>query len=92
MTQGSLGSIRVIDATQMLAGPMAGTRLGDLGADVVKIEAPGTGEFNRTHGFGDKQSNGEMTTFLAMNRNKRSLALNLKAPAGRDVLLELAAK
>lgn len=92
MTTGSLSSLRVIDATQMLAGPMAGTRLGDLGADVIKVEAPGTGEFNRTHGFGDKQSNGEMTTFLAMNRNKRSLALNLKADSGREVLLKLAAE
>ena len=92
MPQGSLDAIRVIDATQMLAGPMAGTRLGDLGADVIKVEAPGNGEFNRTHGFGDKRAHGEMTTFLAMNRNKRSLALNLKDAAGKDVLLKLAAE
>lgn len=90
MTTGALAGIRVIDATQMLAGPMAGTRLGDLGADVVKVEPPVTGEFNRTHGFGDSRANGEMTTFLAMNRNKRSLAVDLKSPEGLSVLHELA--
>lgn len=74
----------------MLAGPMAGTRLGDLGADVIKIEPPVSGEFNRTHGFGDARANGEMTTFLAMNRNKRSLAVNLKSDEGIQVMYELA--
>jgi len=90
VNNGALSDIRVIDATQMLAGPMAGTRLGDLGADVVKIEPPTGGEFNRTHGFGDSRANGEMTTFLAMNRNKRSLALDLKTEQGVEVLYELA--
>lgn len=89
MNDGALAGIRVIDATQMLAGPMAGTRLGDLGADVIKVEPPGSGEFNRTHGFGDARANGEMTTFLAMNRNKRSLAVDLKSPAGQEVIHEL---
>jgi len=88
--EGALAGIRVIDATQMLAGPMAGTRLGDLGADVIKVEPPTSGEFNRTHGFADARANGEMTTYLAMNRNKRSLAIDLKAPEGRAVIHELA--
>jgi crotonobetainyl-CoA:carnitine CoA-transferase CaiB-like acyl-CoA transferase len=90
MTDGALSGIRVIDATQMLAGPMAGTRLGDLGADVIKVESPASGEFNRTHGFGDSRANDEMTTFLAMNRNKRSLAIDLKSPEGLEVLYQLA--
>lgn len=90
MTDGALADIRVIDATQMLAGPMAGTRLGDLGADVIKVEPPEHGEFNRTHGFGDSRANGEMTTFLAMNRNKRSLAVNLKHSDGLAALHLLA--
>ncbi len=70
---GALDGVRVLDATQMLAGPLAATRLGDLGADVIKLEPPATGEFNRTHGFDDIRVHGEMSTFLAVNRNKRSL-------------------
>jgi len=88
---GALDGIRVLDATQMLAGPIAGMRLGDLGADVIKIEPPGTGEFNRTHGFADVDLNGEMTTFLALNRNKRSAALDLKSPQGLAALQALVA-
>jgi crotonobetainyl-CoA:carnitine CoA-transferase CaiB-like acyl-CoA transferase len=89
MTDGALENLRVIDATQMLAGPLAGTRLGDLGADVIKVEPPGAGEFNRTRGFDDQMSNGEMTTFLAVNRNKRSLAIDLKNSHGKEVIHEL---
>lgn len=92
MTHGALEKLRVIDATQMLAGPLAGTRLGDLGADVIKIEPPGQGEFNRTRGFDDEMSNGEMTTFLAVNRNKKSLAIDLKNPDGQSVIHELVKK
>lgn len=87
---GALDGLVVLDATQMLAGPLAATRLGDLGADVIKLEPPGRGEFNRTHGFEDVRVAGEMTTFLAVNRNKRSLALDLKHPDARAVLLRLA--
>jgi crotonobetainyl-CoA:carnitine CoA-transferase CaiB-like acyl-CoA transferase len=86
---GALDGLVVLDATQMLAGPLAATRLGDLGADVIKLEPPGSGEFNRTHGFEDLRVDGEMTTFLAVNRNKRSLALDLKRPEARDVLHRL---
>lgn len=88
-TAGALDGVRVLDATQMLAGPLAATRLGDLGADVIKIESPNGGEFNRTHGFDDIRVHGEMTTFLAVNRNKRSLAINLKDPAAREVIEDL---
>lgn len=88
---GALAGLRVLDATQMLAGPIAGMRLGDLGADVIKVEPPAIGEFNRTHGFADVDLHGEMTTFLALNRNKRSVALNLKDPDGRQALCDLVA-
>lgn len=88
-TPGALEGIRVLDATQMLAGPLAATRLGDLGADVIKIESPRGGEFNRTHGFDDIRVHGEMTTFLAVNRNKRSLAVDLKDPASRPIIEDL---
>ena len=87
--RGALDGITVLDCTQMLAGPLAGLRLGDLGADVLKIEAPGTGEFNRTHGFEDITAAGEMTTFLALNRNKRSVVIDLKKPDGLAVMHDL---
>jgi crotonobetainyl-CoA:carnitine CoA-transferase CaiB-like acyl-CoA transferase len=73
----------------MLAGPLAGTRLGDLGADVIKIESPTGGEYNRKFGFEDKMSNGEMTTFLSVNRNKRSLAIDLKSTLGRQTIHDM---
>ena len=87
--RGALEGLVVLDATQMLAGPLAAMRLGDLGADVVKVEPP-MGEFNRTHGFEDLTVGGEMTTFLAVNRNKRSLAIDLKSPDGLATFLDLA--
>lgn len=87
--EGALRGIRVLDATQMLAGPLAATRLGDLGADVIKVEPPG-GEFNRTHGFEDIRVEGEMSTFLAVNRNKRSFCVDLKSPDGLASFLDLA--
>lgn len=88
-TPGALDGLRVLDATQMLAGPLAATRLGDLGADVIKIEPPVKGEFNRTHGFEDVRIHGEMSTFVAVNRNKRSLAIDLKNPDALPVIDDL---
>ena len=81
-TPGALDGIRVVDASQMLAGPICGMRLGDLGADVIKLEPPGTGEHNRTHGFGPLRIGGETPTFLGLNRNKRSISLDLKHADG----------
>lgn len=86
---GALAGIRVLDATQMLAGPLAATRLGDLGADVIKLEPPVYGEFNRTHGFEDVRIHGEMSTFTAVNRNKRSFAIDLKNPQSQEVVNDL---
>ena len=78
---GALAGYRIIDLTQMLAGPICGMRLGDLGADVVKVEPPASGEFTRTHSLAGAYVNGEATTFLALNRNKRSVAIDLKHPS-----------
>ncbi|MBO0804614.1 MAG: CoA transferase [Nocardiopsaceae bacterium] len=86
----SLSGIRVIDVTMSVAGPFATQILGDLGADVIKVERPGTGDDTRSWGppfWGE-----EATTFLALNRNKRSLALDLKAPAGREAFRRLVAR
>jgi crotonobetainyl-CoA:carnitine CoA-transferase CaiB-like acyl-CoA transferase len=76
----------------MLAGPIAGMRLADLGADVIKVEPPASGEFNRTHGYAGVNIAGHMTTFLALNRNKRSLTIDLKSEAGRELFYALVRK
>lgn len=87
----ALDGIRVLDFTQMMLGPFATQLLGDLGADVIKVERPGTGEWERGLKFADKLVAGESAAFLAMNRNKRSVAVDLKSPDGRDAILRLAA-
>lgn len=86
----SLNDVRVIDASQVLAGPFAAMLLGDLGADVIKVE-PVNGEATR-RSFGTKAAWGETPGFLAVNRNKRSIALDLKSDRGRDIFHQLAAK
>lgn len=83
-----LAGLRVIDASQMLAGPICGMRLGDLGADVIKLESP-AGEWTRSHGFANAEVGGESTAVLGLNRNKRSLTLNLKDPDGLKLLHRL---
>ena len=84
-----LAGVRVLDISQVMAGPYACMLLGDLGADVVKIEPPGGGDQTRG-AMGFKMKGPDSLGFLNMNRNKRSVTLNLKSPAGRDVLLRLA--
>ncbi len=83
-----LEGLRVADFSQGVAGPYCAMLLGDLGADVVKIE-PLRGDWARTMG---SRVRGESTTFLSVNRNKRSLCLDLKAPEGRRIAERLAAR
>jgi crotonobetainyl-CoA:carnitine CoA-transferase CaiB-like acyl-CoA transferase len=86
----ALEGIRVLDFTQMMMGPWATQFLGDMGADVIKIERPGVGEWERgLRAMGDLLD-GQSPFFLAMNRNKRSVAIDLKHPRARDVVLRLA--
>lgn len=82
-----LTGIRVLDLTQLLPGPYCTMILGDLGAEVVKVEPPRGGDPMRRV---PPWVGGESAAFLAVNRNKRSLAVNLKRPEGREVLLRLA--
>ena len=96
MTQppkGLLDGIRVIDLTRVLAGPYCTMILGDLGADVIKIEAPGRGDDTRHWGppFTDAPDGqqGESAYFLSANRNKRSMTLNLKSEKGITILKDL---
>jgi crotonobetainyl-CoA:carnitine CoA-transferase CaiB-like acyl-CoA transferase len=89
-TAGPLGHVKVLDFTQLLQGPMATQILADLGADVIKFEKPG-GEWMRHWGIGASTTHGEMDSFLAFNRNKRSVAVDLKDPEAIAAILDLAA-
>src|SRR6188472_4685347 len=81
-----LDDLRVIDLTRVLAGPFCTMLLGDMGADVIKIEEPELGDDTRGWApFID----GVSSYFLSVNRNKRSVALDLKSPAGAEVLTRL---
>jgi crotonobetainyl-CoA:carnitine CoA-transferase CaiB-like acyl-CoA transferase len=87
---GPLHGIRVIDLTQFVLGPYATQTLGDLGADVIKVEDPSTGDRQRNQGKAPKSQNmGPL--FVALNRNKRSVALDLKTEEGKAQLKKLAA-
>src|ERR687885_809798 len=85
-----LSGVRVLDLTRVLAGPLCTMILGDLGADVIKVERPGLGD--DTRGWGPPfDERGESAYFLSVNRNKRSLAADLDDPADQALLARLAA-
>ena len=84
----ALDGVRVLDLTRALAGPYCTMMLGDYGADVVKIEIPGTGD--DTRGWGPPYIGDQSAYFLSINRNKRSITLNLRNPKGRDVFMDMA--
>lgn len=83
-----LKDIRVLDCSIAMAGPFAAQRLGDMGADVIKVE-PTSGEWQRHASAGGATGNRINVSFLSLNRNKRSLAIDLKSPEGKAVLLDL---
>src|SRR5690349_15326613 len=85
-----LDGVRVLDLTRALAGPFCSQMLGDMGADVLKVEQPGVGDNAR--GWGPPFQGGESSYFLSVNRNKRSLALNLRDERGAEVLRRLVAR
>ena len=84
----ALGHLKVVDLTRTLAGPFCTMMLGDMGADVVKIEEPQHGDETRSW---TPFWNGESTQFLSFNRNKRSLSINLREPEAVEIVLALAA-
>lgn len=81
--------VRVLDLTRVLAGPYCAMLLGDMGAEVIKVEEPGKGD--DTRGW-PPFAGGESTYFMSVNRNKKSITVNLKAPEGREILKRLARK
>jgi crotonobetainyl-CoA:carnitine CoA-transferase CaiB-like acyl-CoA transferase len=83
---GALAGLRVLDMSRVLAGPFCCMMLGDHGADVVKVEPP---EGDETRTWGPPFVDGESTYYLSINRNKRSIALNLSTPQGQDVIRRL---
>ena len=87
MNQGPLAGIRVLDIATMLAGPYAATLLGDLGADVIKVESH-YGDDSRHLG---PRCQDQRTSYLSLNRNKRAIVLDLREQQARDVFAKLAA-
>jgi crotonobetainyl-CoA:carnitine CoA-transferase CaiB-like acyl-CoA transferase len=96
MSAGALAGLKVLDLSRVLAGPWASQLLGDLGADVIKIEKPGTGDDTRAWGppwlaDGAGQATTDAAYFLCTNRNKRSLTVDITKPEGQAIVRELAA-
>src|SRR4028118_1914075 len=91
MTDRALSHITILDFSHLLQGPFATQLLADAGANVIKVERPGKGDLFRSLTFRNKWVGGsESPNFLAWNRNKRSLALNLKSPEAREIIMEMA--
>lgn len=90
MLENVLAGLRVIDLTQNVAGPFCTQILGDMGADVIKVERPGRGDDTRD--WRPPEIGDQSSTFLALNRNKRSICLDINSKEGLDILRELAAK
>ncbi len=87
--KGVLSGIRVLDLSRVMSGPFCTSMLADLGAEVIKIEMPEVGDEGRSFG---PYRDGESTYFMMLNRNKKSVTVNMKAPEGRDVVRALIPK
>src|SRR5712671_6769701 len=88
--KGPLAGIRVVDLTRILAGPLCTMMLGDMGADVIKVEPPGAGDDTRM--WGPPFAAEESAYFLGINRNKRSITLNMAVKPGQEILAKLIAQ
>ena len=84
---GPLAGVKVLELAQIMAGPIAGMMLADLGADVIKVEKIPGGDDSR--GYREPRVNGVSAPFMVLNRNKRGIALDLKNPKGKEVLRRL---
>jgi len=89
-TDPPLSGLRVLDLSRVLAGPFCTMMLGDLGAEVIKVEKPGTGDDTRE--WGPPFAGGESAYYLSVNRNKKSVTVNFKSEAGRRIVRQLASQ
>jgi len=89
---GPLSGVRVLDLTLALAGPLCTQRLGDMGAEIIKVEGPERPDFTRNATMRGVRLGGETTCYLSINRNKKSVAINLKTGEGREALMRLVAR
>lgn len=87
-----LDGVRILDLTRIVAGPYCTMILGDLGAEVLKIEVPGVGDEARKWGPPFISGTSETCYFIALNRNKKSICVNLKRSEGKEILYDLARK
>src|SRR4029078_12247533 len=87
---GPLAGVRVLDASRVLAGPFCGQMLGDLGAEVIKVERPGAGA--ETRGWGPPFAGDLSAYYLSCNRNKKAITLDLSQPDGLQLFHDLAKK
>ena len=85
-----LSGLRVLDLSRVLAGPFCTMMLGDLGADVIKVEKPGTGDDTRE--WGPPFAGGESAYYLSVNRNKKSITVNFKSETGRRIIRQLSSQ
>ncbi len=88
-SDGPLANLRVVDLTLAMAGPLSTQRLADMGAEVIKVEGPTRPDFTRSAVMADVRLGGETIPYLTLNRNKKSLALDLKLEEGRAILYRL---
>lgn len=87
---GPLSGVRVLDMTRILAGPFTTMLLGDLGAEIIKIEKPVSGDDTRS--WAPPFCENESTYFLSINRNKKSIAVNIKNPKGTEIVRKVLRK
>src|SRR5579884_423531 len=97
MPSTALAGIRVLDLSRVLAGPLATQMLADLGAEVIKVERPGSGDDSRTYGppfltDRDGRPTGTAAFYLSCNRNKRSVTVNHATAEGQEIIRTLAAR
>lgn len=89
MIKGPLDGIKVLDFSLAMSGPFAAQKLGDMGAEVIKIEPTGDGEWHRTRPAANAWVNKLNSSFIAFNRNKRSLSVNIKSEVGKEIVYKL---